>query len=138
VLKVTAAQTLQLSDFLTAKIAWKGEEDGGQGEGGTSSILPCLPIRLPNEMEQTIATVWQKAFGVDKLALMTTSLTSVATPDDHCCAWGIASEAQHHVSDYKGVSIFDRQFPGSLSEPKAGRAFLRTSPQSSTATKRGE
>jgi len=49
---------------------------------------------------------------------------------------GGASEAQHHVSDYKGVSIFDRQFPGSLSEPKAGgEAFLRTSPQSSTATK---
>lgn len=41
---VTAAQTLQLSDFLTAKIAWKGEEDGGTRRGGTRGIFINPPL----------------------------------------------------------------------------------------------
>jgi len=67
---MVAAQTLQLSDFLT-EFAWKGKRMGDKRGGTGIFINPPLSPYTPSqtEMEQTIATVWQKAFGVDKIGI---------------------------------------------------------------------
>lgn len=62
----------QLSDLLAAKMAWKEIERDKQAlaklAGQHSEVKPTY-MPPDTEMEQTIAKVWQKAFGVDAISI---------------------------------------------------------------------
>ncbi len=65
---IAIAQPSKLADLLTDEITWKGIQ---HGQALVDEIHSEATIYMPpqTQIEQTVATLWQKAFGVDKIGL---------------------------------------------------------------------